>query len=99
MKKLRKIILKCTENLENQFLPNVETVKKKQFQDLFLKIATNIKNTWAVNQVYNINNNTKQQPTSLLINNKLISVHKEITETFNNYLSSVASKLVKSIIS
>ena len=33
------------------------------------------------------------QPTSLLIKNKLISDHKEVAETFNNYFSSVASKL------
>ena len=46
-----------------------------------------------INSIINVNNNTKQQPTSLLINNKLISNHKEVAETFNNYFSSVASKL------
>ena len=45
-----------------------------------------------INSIINVNN-TKQQPTSLLINNKPISDHKEVAETFNNYFSSVASKL------
>ena len=46
-----------------------------------------------INSLINVNNNIKQQSTSLLIKNKLISDHKEVAETFNNYFSSVASKL------
>ena len=46
-----------------------------------------------INSIINVNNNTNLQPTSLLINNKLISDHKEVAETFHSYFSSVASKL------
>ena len=46
-----------------------------------------------INSLINVNNNIKQKPTSLLIKNKLISDHKKVAETFNNYFSSVASKL------
>ena len=82
------------KELRNKILTKCRNSKKTYFQNFFFKNANNLKNMWTgINSLINVNNNIKQQPTSLLIKNKLISDHKEVAETFNNYFSSVASKL------
>ena len=85
--KAKKDYHKMYRELRNQILTNSRNSKKEYFQNFFIKSANDVKNMWRGI------NNTEQQPTSLLINNKLILAHKEVAETFNNYFSSVASKL------
>ena len=46
-----------------------------------------------IKSIINISNYSKGQPSSLLVNNELISDPKLIAETFNNYFSSIASEL------
>ena len=83
---------KMYKELRNKILTKCRNSKKTYFQNFFFKNANNLKNMWTgINSLINVNNNIKQQPTSLLIKNKLISDHKEVAETFNNYFSSVAS--------
>ena len=80
---------KMYKELRNKILTKCRNSKKTYFQNFFFKNANNLKNMWTgINSLINVNNNIKQQPTSLLIKNKLISDHKEVAETFNNYFSS-----------
>ena len=78
----------------NQVLNECRQSKKTYFQNFFTENANNIKNTWmGIKAIININKNTKGQPTSLLVNNELISDSKIVADTFNNYFSSIASEL------
>ena len=58
------------------------------------KYANNAKNTWkGIKSIININSTTKNQPTSLLVNDNFISDPTEIATTFNDYFSSIADEL------
>ena len=46
-----------------------------------------------IKSIINISNYSKGQPSSLLVNNELISDPKLLAETFNNYFSSIVSEL------
>ena len=92
--KAKKDYHKMYREVRNQILTKCRNSKKEYFQNFFINNANDVKNMWrGINFIMNVNNNTKQQPTSLLINNKLVSDHKEVAEIFNNYFSSVASRL------
>ena len=91
--KAKKDYHKMHRELRNQILTKCRNSKIFFFQNFFIKNANNVKIMWrGINSIINVNNNNKQQSTSLVINNKLISDHKEVAETFNNYFSS-SSKL------
>ena len=71
--KAKKDYHKMYRELRNQILTKCRNIKKEYFQNFFIKNANDVKNMWrGINSIINVNNNTKQQPTPLLINNKLI---------------------------
>ena len=57
-----------------------------------------LKNTWkGINQIININNKRNKSPSSLIVNNKLISDPIEVANSFNEYFLTVAEKLRSNI--
>ena len=59
--------------------------KNIHYQEFFTENSRNAKNTWkGIKSIININSTMKTEPTSLMINNDLISDPKEIANTFNN---------------
>ena len=86
------------KEIRNKILANSRQSKKSYFQKIFLQNSNNIKNTWkGIKAIINLNGSKKNQPSSLLINNKLISEPKAVAESFNNYFSSIASELQSKI--
>ena len=82
------------KEIRNKVLSECRDSKKLYFKNYFSQNANNIKNTWkGIKSIININNNSKGQPSSLLVNNELISDPKLVAETFNKYFSSIAGKL------
>ena len=82
------------KQFRNKILSECRESKKLYFQNYFTENANNIKNMWkGIKSIINISNYSKRQPTSLLVNNELISDPKLISETFNYYFSSIASEL------
>ena len=80
--------------LRNQIVKLSRDSKNKHFQKYFFHNADNIINTWkGINQIININSKRNKNPSSLIVNNKLISDPIEVANSFNEYLSTVAEKL------
>ena len=72
--------------------------QKAYLQEFFAKNIRNIKNTWkGIKSVIKISSSNRNQPNSLLVNNKLVSEPKQVAETFNEYFSTIAEKLQKKI--
>ena len=82
------------KTLRNEIVKLIRESKKLYYQTYFSENISNIKNTWkGIKQVININSKTNNQPSSLIIDNKLITEPKEIAGNFNDYFSSIAEKL------
>ena len=82
--------------LRTKIQMDIKENKKKYFQDYFEQNAMNIKETWrGIKSIVNINSGKKNGPSSLMVNNKLISDPNVVAETFNEYFSTIASKLQK----
>ena len=68
--------------------------KNIDYQRFFTENLRNAKNTWeGIKSIINIYSTMKIGPTSLMVNNELISDPKEIANTFNNYFSTIAKDL------
>ena len=84
--------------LRNKVREETRQCRKKYLQEFFTKNINHIKNTWkGIKSIIKINSCNKSQPSSLLVNNKLVSEPKDVAETFNEYFSTIASKLQKKI--
>ena len=82
------------KELRNQIVTLCRLSKKLHYQKFFTEKANNIKNTWkGIKSIINIWSNTKNVPTSLLVNNRVNSDPTKIANTFNNYFSSIAGNL------
>ena len=83
---------------KNRIIENTRQNKKTYFQEFFAKNANDIKNTWkGIRNLINIKNKNKTQPKSLIVNNKTITDPKKVSNTFNDYFSTIASNLQKKI--
>ena len=68
--------------------------KSNYYHNFFNDNANNIKNTWkGIKQIININNKSNNHPSSLFIDNKLITDPKGIANEFNVYFSTIAERL------
>ena len=86
------------KELRNKIRDLTRKSQKEYLQEYFAKNIKNIKNTWkGIKSIIKINTSNRNQPNSLLVNNKLVSEPKEVAETFNEYFSSIAEKLQKKI--
>ena len=86
------------KDLRTKIQMDIKENKKKYFQDYFEQNAMNIKETWkGIKSIVNINSGKKNGPSSLMVSDKLISDPNLVAETFNEYFSTIASKLQKKI--
>jgi len=86
------------KELRNKIRDTTRKSQKEYLQEFFAKNIKNIKNTWkGIKSIIKINSSNRNQPNSLLVNNKLVSEPKQVAETFNEYFSSIAEKLQKKI--
>ena len=68
------------------------------YQKYFTEHAKDIRKTWTgIKNIINFRTMTKGQPTSMMIDNKLITNPTNIAEGFNNYFSSIAEKLQQNL--
>ena len=82
------------KKLRNQRVTLCRESKMLHYQQFFTENANNMKNTWEdTKSIINIRSNTKSVPTSVIVNNNISSDPTEIANSFNNYFSSIASKL------
>ena len=60
------------------------TIARRHTSNFFNDNVNNIKNTWkGIKQIINIKNKNNKQPTSLLINDELITEPKQVAKNFN----------------
>ena len=72
--------------------------QKEYLQNFFAKNINNIKKTWkGIKSVININTSNRNQPSSLMVNSKLVTEPKQVAETFNEYFTTIAEKLQNKI--
>jgi hypothetical protein len=86
------------KTLRNQIVSLCRQSKKEYYQNYFITNSDNLRNTWrGIKSVINLNGKDNSHPTSLLINNDLITDPTKIANEFNNYFSKIAGKLQSSI--
>jgi len=86
--------------VRNQVVAIIRISKKLYYQNYFSENAKDIKKTWSgIKNIINIQQLTKSQPSSILINNELETDPSKIAEGFNGYFSSIADKLQQNIFS
>ena len=72
--------------------------KKNHYQSYFNDNLNNVKKTWdGIKSLISISNNKSMSPSSLNINNKLNNDPVDIANCFNDYFSTIGSKLAKNI--
>ena len=82
------------KELRNQIVSLCRISKKNYYQNYFSKYTNNLKETWkGIKKLINLDKKNNITPTSLMVDNKMISNQKEVANEFNNYFSTIASKL------
>ena len=82
------------KNLRNHIVTLSRNSKKIYFQNFFADNANNLRNTWkGIKKLINLKNVSETNPTSILVDDKLIIDSKEIATEYNNYFSNIANKL------
>ena len=82
------------KTLRNQIVKLCRDSKSIYFQSFFRNNASNIKNTWkGINKIINVSSKNRNAPSSLIVNNKLISEPVEVANKFNEYFSTIAENL------
>ena len=86
------------KTLRNKIRIDIQTEKKKYFEEYFAQNSHNMKHTWkAIKSIIHINGNNKSQSNSLIVNKELITDPKAVAETFNDYFTSIADNLQSKI--
>ena len=95
---IKKNYHKKYKDLRNQIVTLCRESKNLHYQNYFKDNANNTKKTWTgIKSIINIKSTEKVVPSSLLVNNKVISDPTEVANEFNNYFSTIASKLQSKI--
>ena len=82
------------KTLRNQIVKLCRDSKSTYFLSFFRSNASNIKNTWkGINKIINVSSKNRNTPSSLIVNNKLISEPVEVANKFNEYFSTIAENL------
>ena len=82
----------------NRIVELIRLSKKIHYQSYFNDNLNNIKKTWdGIKSLISISNNRSMSPSSLNINNKLNNDPVDIANCFNDYFSTIGSKLAKNI--
>ena len=82
------------KELRNQIVTLCRVSKKNYYHNYFAKNANNLKNTWkGINNLINLNKKIKVEPSSLMVDEQLITDSKDVANEYNNYFSTVASRL------
>ena len=82
------------KELRNQIVTLCRISKRNFYQNYFAKNSNNLKNTWkGINNLINLNKNFKTNPSSLIVDDQLITDPNYVANEYNNYFSTIASKL------
>ena len=104
-KLLRKYINENDPNIKNELHSQYKTLrnhiilliresKKKHFRNYFTENAQDIRKTWiGIKHIINIRTMNKDQPSSILVDQRIETNPTKIAEEFNTYFSTIASKL------
>ena len=97
-KTLKELLFKSYKTIRNLIVSECRNSKKLYYQNYFLNNSNNIRNTWqGIKSIINLDGRDKLNPTSILIDDDLVTEPKEVANQFNNYFSNIASKLQASI--
>ena len=71
------------KTLRNQIVANIRKSKKNYYQKYFTDSANDIRKTWSgIKNIINIRSTTKGQPTSMLIDNEVVTDPTQICFTY-----------------
>ena len=89
---------KIYKTYRNQIVSLTKQSKKNHYQNYFTVNYNNIKKTWdGIKSIINISNNKSAMPSMLNNNNKTITNPTKIANQFNDFFSSIGSKLQNNI--
>ena len=86
--------------LRNTIVNLIRISKKNHFQKYFQNNKNNIRNTWkGIKNIisFNSKNNKSSPPTSIIIDNDLLTDTVEVAEHFNDHFTTIADKLQEKI--
>ena len=73
--------------------------KKQHYATFFVNNLNNLKSTWkGIKELINLKPNVNVKPSSLKLDNRIISDDSEISNIFNKYFADIAGKLSQKII-
>ena len=76
----------------------IRKAKANYYDEKFKEYSKNIKQTWAVlNELLNVKKSSQKIPDIFIDNGKIYSGYEEVTEGFNDFFSSIGSKLADKI--
>ena len=85
------------KKLRNSITSKIRHNKKKYYENYFNENSDNLRNTWrGIKSIINLNKSSST-PTSLIIENELLSDPKEVANEFNKYFSNIADSLQSQI--
>ena len=83
--------------LRNQINESIRLSKKNYYGRYFTEHSNNIKKLWlGIKEIVNIKSKDRNFPSSIELDNKIITDTKEICNTFNDYFSTIAENILKS---
>ena len=73
--------------------------KKNYYTEYFNSNINNIKGTWkGIKEIINLKSSKKLQPSNLSVNNKLITDKSSVANAFNDFFSTIATKLSQKVV-
>ena len=82
------------KELRNHIVDLCRNSKTLYYRNYFRENSNNLRKSWqGIKSVINIKHSQKNEPSSLLIDDKLITEPKQIANEFNKYFSTIANKL------
>ena len=84
--------------MRNNIVTVIRKSKSQYFKQFFAENSCNAKKTWmGIKSIINFNNSIKTEPSSLMVDNEIVTDPKIIADTFNSYFSTIAEKLQSKI--
>ena len=86
------------KNYRNSIANITKLSKKQHYASFFNDNLNNLKNTWkGIKEIINIKSNTYNKPSSLSVNNQLLTDESDIANSFNEFFANIAGKLSQKI--
>ena len=84
------------KTIKNEITNQTRLSKQKYYKNYFTSSANDLRKVWkGIKEIINVKSRNSDMPTCIDDNGKIITEHKSIANSFNNYYSSIADEILK----